>query len=240
MSAGLLSLVILAFAIVGFVVGRARAMQKAAGDSRVLHSLPSYYGYSVFLFTAVPALIIVAAWSIFQPMVIDASVIGRIAPSDISDGSSRALVMSDVRRVADGIDQLVASGTLSEQQLSDMRAAQTDVRAVLAGAGIALGADVKPTVFQAAKAYRDNTATGKVILNIVALVAAIVGFGFAMMRIETAFRARNVVERFILVLLIAASSVAVLPTLGIVMSLVFETFHFFAQHLFGVQREVGF
>lgn len=230
MSAGLLSLVILAFAIVGFVVGRARAMQKAAGDSRVLHSLPSYYGYSVFLFTAVPALIIVAAWSIFQPMVIDASVIGRIAPSDISDGSSRALVMSDVRRVADGIDQLVASGTLSEQQLSDMRAAQTDVRAVLAGAGIALGADVKPTVFQAAKAYRDNTATGKVILNIVALVAAIVGFGFAMMRIETAFRARNVVERFILVLLIAASSVAVLTTLGIVMSLVFETFHFFQMH----------
>ena len=44
------------------------------------------------------------------------------------------------------------------------------------------------------------------------------------------FRARNTVERGILLILIAAASIAVLTTLGIVLSMLFETSNFFAQH----------
>ena len=44
------------------------------------------------------------------------------------------------------------------------------------------------------------------------------------------FRARNAVERVVLVLLGAAATVAILTTLGIVLSMLFETRNFFADY----------
>ena len=56
MSVGLLSLIVIALAVVGYLAGRQLAVSKVAGDIRRLHSLPSYYGQTVLLFAAVPAL----------------------------------------------------------------------------------------------------------------------------------------------------------------------------------------
>ncbi len=72
----------------------------------------------------------------------------------------------------------------------------------------------------------------------IAIVIAIVGGFFAMRRIRVDFRARSGVERLVLGLLIAASLIAVLTTLGIVMSLLFESIRFFnlvspTEFLFG-------
>jgi phosphate transport system permease protein len=73
---------------------------------------------------------------------------------------------------------------------------------------------------------------------IAVLAAALAGFAFAFRRIGVAYRARNVSEMFMVGLLGAASTIAILTTLGIVLSLVFETAHFFslypaAQFFFG-------
>ena len=46
-------------------------------------------------------------------------------------------------------------------------------------------------------------------------------------RIGREFRARNYFERFVLVVLLACAGVAVLTTLGIVLSVLFETYRFF-------------
>ncbi len=48
-------------------------------------------------------------------------------------------------------------------------------------------------------------------------------------RIASAFRARNLFERFVLAVLVLCSAVAVLTTIGIVFSVVFETIIFFRQ-----------
>ncbi|MFN7595784.1 MAG: phosphate ABC transporter permease family protein, partial [Cereibacter sp.] len=71
MSAGLLSLTVLALAIAGYILGRRRAVSVAGGDARKLHSLPSYHGQSVFLFTAVPAFILMIFWLLAQPVYIE-------------------------------------------------------------------------------------------------------------------------------------------------------------------------
>jgi hypothetical protein len=44
-------------------------LQAAKRDGVKLHSLPGYYGESVALFTAVPALFLMAAWLFVQPIV---------------------------------------------------------------------------------------------------------------------------------------------------------------------------
>ena len=227
MNAGLVSLAVLALAVAGLVIGRSRSIASVQGDSRRLHSLPMYHGQSVFLFTAVPALAVLALWMLVQPMLIESRVTGMISAADIAEGSSRDLVMADVRRVADGIDQLVAADSLTEAEIAAMGSDTTGLGARLAEVGVALGDDVKPAILTAAQAYRDATHKGNIYRALLTMAVAFAGFAFAISRIKPEFRARNVHEQFITVLLFLSSLVAVLTTVGIVASLAFETFHFF-------------
>lgn len=227
MSLGLLSLIVIGLAVLGGIFGRRLALSKVGGDLRRLHSLPGYYGQSVFLFTAVPALLALALWLLVQPVLIERSISAMIPATDVPDGGSVGLVMSDVRRIADGLDLLVAKGAISEPDLANMRADLSDVRSRMANVGVALGANVQPSVFDAAKSYRRLSGLGHTLMVAVTLALALAGLGYATLRIRPEFRARNVTEGFVRVLLISASMVAILTTVGIVLSLVFETVHFF-------------
>jgi phosphate transport system permease protein len=71
---------------------------------------------------------------------------------------------------------------------------------------------------------RNDLHTG---LGVGLLALAIAGLGFAVSRIQPEFRARNATERFVMWLMIGASLIAVLTTIGIFLSLVVETTHFF-------------
>ncbi|TCP60884.1 phosphate ABC transporter membrane protein 1 (PhoT family) [Rhodovulum bhavnagarense] len=230
MSAGILITIVLVLAIVGFVLGRRRAVATAGGDGRRLHSLPGYYGQSVALFAAVPALLLMAVWLFMQPVVIDGRIGEMIPDSAVPDGGSRGLVMSDVRRIADGIEQLVDQGLVSETDLATMRADFTNVRGRLGEVGIALGSNVSPGVFEAAKVYRDANRTGGLIMTIAVLAVAAACFAWSYLRIKPDLRARNISETFVMALLIGSSLVAILTTVGIVASLVVETFHFFQMY----------
>ncbi|MCE5974201.1 phosphate ABC transporter permease subunit PstC [Sinirhodobacter sp. WL0062] len=223
MSLGILSLIVAVLAATGFFLGRRFALAKVAGDARRLHSLPGYYGQTVFLFSAVPAFLVLGLWLLIQPLVVENHVAGMITPADIPEGSSVSLVMSDVRRIAEGIERVVSEGRMTEAEL----AAHDDIRGELASAGVALGNDVRPAVVEAARSYRDMSATGSLAMSVLVLALALAGMAFALRRISPEFRARNVTETFVRYLLIAASTVAILTTIGIVLSLVFETVHFF-------------
>ena len=59
------------------------------------------------------------------------------------------------------------------------------------------------------------------------LIAACLGLFWSLNRITPRFRARNMVERVLHVILIGCSSIAIATTLGIVLSLVFESIGFF-------------
>ena len=72
----------------------------------------------------------------------------------------------------------------------------------------------------------------------IAIFLAIGGAFFAMRRIKVDFRARSGVEWWLMVLLVGASLIAILTTLGIVLSLLFESLRFFqlvspTEFLFG-------
>jgi phosphate transport system permease protein len=72
------------------------------------------------------------------------------------------------------------------------------------------------------------------------LGAAAIGLAWAQRHVSASFRARNAVERAVMVLLILCSLLSILTTIGIVLSLLFEALRFFAQvspleFLFGLQ-----
>ncbi|HSQ08796.1 MAG TPA: phosphate ABC transporter permease subunit PstC [Chromatiaceae bacterium] len=132
-------------------------------------------------------------------------------------------------------DQVVVSLVKSElpaEMTQGMSSGQlgllvNDVRNLATGK-IAAG-DASPAVLAGADHFARLQQIAKISLWALALALALGGMSLALGRIAPEFRARNGVERTVMVVLIACSSVAILTTLGIVLSVLFESLRFFQQ-----------
>lgn len=226
MSFPFILLVILGLAVLGFFAGRMRALKSAGGDPRHMHSLPGYYGWHVSLLVLVPSVLVLAAWLLIQPVVINSQVSAMISPEAIAK-SSLDLVLSDVRRVADGLDLAVAKGVMADEQARSIRTELTDVRGRLGDIGVALGSDVSAETLRAAQKYREIASTGNLLRSVLVLLVALGGFAYAVLVTNKDFRARNRVEQIVMAMLVCAASIAILTTAGIFFSLVFNTIEFF-------------
>ena len=97
-----------------------------------------------------------------------------------------------------------------------------------------------PAMLEAANRYRNLQVIGNASLWVVVLTLAIAGIAYAWRAISPTLRARNRVEQVVNFFLITSSTVAIFTTLGIVLSVLFESILFFRQvpitdFLFGLQ-----
>ncbi len=90
-----------------------------------------------------------------------------------------------------------------------------------------LAAAFSPQAQALVPVVRDSLSQFSSIGGGLAIVIAIAGALWGLSRVRAPFRARTAVERWMMGLLLAASTVAVLTTLGIVLSLLFESVRFF-------------
>lgn len=223
-------LIVLALAVAGFLLGRTRAVASARGDARRLHSLPSFHGWLVALYTAVPALALLVLWLLVQPLVLERQVLADVPKVAAADAGARSLVVDEIRRIAAGLDRAVERGVITASEASDRALDAAGLRNRLAAAGVALGTDVDADALTAAQAWRSATGWGSLGMTVAVLGLAVAGFLSAHARIAQDFRARNSVERFVQGILIAAATVAIATTAAIVLSLVFESANFFRQY----------
>ncbi|MDO8983165.1 phosphate ABC transporter permease subunit PstC [Cypionkella sp.] len=223
MSIGLLSLIILVLAALGYVIGRRKAVGQVEGDIRKLHSLPPFYGRITALLTAVPAFFLIAAWLLAQPLFLENKAISLIDPAELPAGKSAELMMADVRRVAAGLNMLEARG----DEVGPLLASPTALKTALNGAGVVLETEPTPSTLAATAALRDAGDTSRLAMTGAALLLALAGLAFGFSRINPEYRARNATEQFAMWLLMTSSLIAVLTTVGIVGSLLFESIHFF-------------
>ena len=112
-----------------------------------------------------------------------------------------------------------------------------DIRNIVDG-NIVVG-EPDAALLAAADVYRETQSRGRQILAASLLVLGLIAFIFAWRRIGPKFQARNGVEKTIEYLLIGASMVAILATIGIFLSVLFESIRFFQQvplfdFLFGI------
>ena len=101
-----------------------------------------------------------------------------------------------------------------------------DARAIAFG-GVVGFADASKEA--AAAVFRTVHATSAWSVAVVALALVVLGAMWGYSRIAPAYRARHRVERILRVFLILCSVMAILTTIGIVLSLVFESLRFFQQ-----------
>ncbi|MDO9587229.1 MAG: phosphate ABC transporter permease subunit PstC [Brevundimonas sp.] len=206
--------ILIAAAVAAYVGGRALARRRGQameGGARP-HSRPGQHGAYALIWTVVPALVVLMAAALFAP------------------GIERELTAS-------GAPEAV-------QQLEPFRreAFFADARSVGAG---------RPAVQIWAAPYAEllpaegrRAARIGQMLDLAGLVgaalAAMLGALFVFGQIRPGMRARNRVEGWIVGLLFACSAVAILTTVGIIASLVYDSFRFFssvpiAEFLFGTQ-----
>jgi len=196
-----IALIAAAAAWVGF--SRARRL-RAAGR---LHSLPVYHGLYVALWSALPALLLIALWAPVQGQLVESAVLASPQAQALPESAmQRDVILQEAREIASG----------------DREAGFNPESTELA------------PVFSAASA-RYAMAGG-----FVAIFVSLFGAFWALRRLGVEFRARNAVERWLMGLLLAASLIAILTTLGILLSLLFESIRFFgmvspAEFLFGTQ-----
>ncbi len=166
-------------------------------------------------------------WLTLQHPIIDARISGMITDASVPQGGAHSLVMADVRRIGDGLAVLREADAKAGTDV-DIKALDADnIRSRLAAAGIALGADVPAEVFEAAKAYRADIDFSQLLMTIAVFALAIGALPLAYIRIDPELRARNISESFVKAILMISSLVAIMTTVGIVGSLVVETYVFF-------------
>jgi phosphate transport system permease protein len=203
----ILTATLLVLTVIGFYLGRIRATAAASGRPHVLHSLPSYYGYYVAVWCAIPALLILIAWLIGEQRIIQSLLVSSLPDSARSLPPERmSLLLNDVKNLANG---------------DVLRAADPELR-------------------QAADYYGRMVQISRLAMMVVVLAAAIAGLVYARQKVAPKLRARNAVEAVIRILLIACSIVAILTTIGIILSLIFEASRFFLRvspidFLFGLE-----
>jgi phosphate transport system permease protein len=128
-----------------------------------------------------------------------------------------------------------ATRNLSQAQLGLV---VNDIRNLAVG-NIVSG-EVSPEMQAAADHYNSLTTTANAALVVVAISMALLGFALGWRFISPLMRARNRVESVVKTLLILSSTIAIFTTIGIVLSVLFESIRFFqmipiTEFLFGLE-----
>jgi len=221
MSSANLFLLLIALGVGAYFLGRRRALNlRDAGQT--LHSLPSYHGLFFALSTALIPCVVLAAWMIAAPQVVDQRMTAGL-PQDIQklDSGDRSLALSLINRLVPFV------GTLPAADLQTLRAGGDRATALMTKLQLSLVEPPKAYVIDAALNKAQMISTSAWIITLVTQALAAAGFAFAWMRQVALYRARNRVETVVRYGLMAASSVAVLTTLGIVLSVLSESINFF-------------
>jgi phosphate transport system permease protein len=196
---GLLAALLVA-ASAAFFMGRSKAVAIAGGDVRALHSRPNYHGYLVALWTLGPSLAVLLLYALAGDVVADSIATTSLPPA-------------------------IAALPPFEQSV------QIDAaRALASGAGlVAPEGEMAGPIRELAYRIGEQRGAMKLWAVMASGMLAIVGLAFGLARVRRDRRARNRVEGAIKLALMACSGVAILTTVGIVLSLVFETVRFFGE-----------
>ena len=199
MSLSVLIAFVLMIMALGYHLGRKRALVAVDGVKgvRFLHSLPSYYGFYVLLWAALPAVIVMLAWGLVQESVLTSILLSHMPVELTAVSADRlSLLATTIKNVALG--------------------------KITAG-------EITPAMQAAADEYSRYLKTAELAKSGLTLTLASLLGWIAWRKINPKMRARNRVEGIVKALLILSSGIAILTTVGIVFSVLFESIRFFEK-----------
>jgi phosphate transport system permease protein len=218
MSSMLVLAIVLVIGIVAFVVARQRALSQDNGKVKP-HSRAHYHGWWAFLLGVLPAILFLAVWSIGSSVYLNSRLHAQM-PAE-TGVASEPLAVSLTKSLANGLRKL------DGQQVAALPTTFAELQPLLAAKGVALATDTQDYMIPiAAEANRTTDWLG--LLGAIAMIGlALAGVFYGISQVQLRARARNNVERLMLWGLLGASTIAILTTIGIVLSMLFQTLNFF-------------
>ncbi len=205
-----LVIVLIALSAVAYLLAHNRSvsLSRPLGGIRHLHSLPFYYGMRAAIWCALPAIVLLAFWLMFDGPIISFAMLNGLPESH------QPTTVADQNLLLNSIEN-IASGALSRE-----------------------GAD--PVLVHAADHLGRMRNIGRYLATAVVLSLGVLGLGWGWVKVSPQLRARQQVEKVFKMLLLSCACVAIFTTLGILLSVLFESMRFFksipvTDFLFGTE-----
>jgi len=214
MNSSTLLFVIAVLALFSYWFAIQRAISVAGGRSNIkyLTSLPRQFGLLTAFWCGLPALLFLLIWSIFESTVIESFLLAQL-PQSIQDLPHQELSLF-INNV-----QILSNSDLSLNQ------------------PLAIGDEIKLSAAAHLKQLTQNALWIKTALILLLITSSV---SFIISRFNKTFHSRDKIEKIVTAILIACSGVALLTTIGIILSVLFESIQFFSavppsEFLFGTQ-----
>lgn len=221
MTVSLVIIIILGLGLLGYIVSRLRCLSLERRGIKY-HSRPNYYAWWTFLLVVVPSLLLLLLWSIGVKVVVEHNLSTQISQLSLLENKQNySLTMGMVRDLAGDFNKIDANLDVL-QSLS-----YQDISTFFAQKNIIIAPQGEDYIVPLAIEWIKKTASLQFIGNIVAVLAALVGFFIGLYGVKVRVRARNKVEKMIWGGLIFAAIIAIFTTVGIVFSMLFQTISFF-------------
>ena len=220
MSATLVLAIIAAIGVVAFVIGRQRAAAQRDGAVKP-HSLPSYHGWWAFLLATVPAIVFLIVWALGSNLYVDNLVSSQL-PANIVAGE-RSLAIGMIDKTAQAL------GALEIHTTEALPKTYADLAGPAGQAGILLASQGQDYMLPIALSANEATSLLGKLGGGIAIILSLAGAVIGLSMVRPRARARNNVERIMLWGLFGASGIAILTTVGIVLSMLSETTTFFSE-----------
>jgi phosphate transport system permease protein len=201
-------LLIAALVSLAFVIGRKRAdtlFVTSGGRKGAVHSLPAYHGLFSATLTLIPMLFVLGLYVTIQPAYVKSTAL-RVAPISSAPVAENRKILEEQALFRDV--QMTAGLINQDKPL---------LREELRPAAVALNA---------------ARSLSSIALLAFGILAGAAGALFSLRRIAPEFRSRHAFEKCVMAFLIACSGVALLTTVGIVFSVLFETINFAGRYPF--------
>lgn len=218
MSIWLFVLAIIVLGAVGFLISMIRARAIEAKGQR-MHSRPVYYGWWTMLLTLVPSLVFLVCWDAGSSVYLEHKAAAQI-PAMTQSGVSinKGLALSTIRNIKPYAMHLSDKALHGDYQ---------EVREEVAAMGHVLPERGNQPMVMVAFDWAQGAVAAKTAGVVVASIMAFVGCVIGIIQVGQRRRARNKVERTVVWTLLLASTLAILCTIGIVLSMLFQTIQFF-------------
>jgi phosphate transport system permease protein len=197
MSPAILIIILLALSSIAYVIGRRKAFSVAGGATKI-KDLHSRPVYYGMLTAIWCGIPALLLFGLWQAF--ESSIITQLVVSGLPE---------EIRNLPDARLNLVVN----------------DIRNLVSG-NIVSG-EPDQTMQAAANHYRSLQTTSDAALAVVAIAVAMLGLVAVRTKITPGLRARNIVEQVIKYILIACSTIAIFTTIGIVLSVLYESIMFF-------------
>ncbi|KAA6205282.1 MAG: phosphate ABC transporter permease subunit PstC [Candidatus Tokpelaia sp.] len=240
MSALGVAYIIIVFGLAGFFACRARARLLEQRGQK-MHSLPLYYGWWAFFVTSAPALLFLLIWTISSNLYLERRAFSHLAAQNAAAQNAASAVAgvaasgaAPAQSAGFGLEKAVLSDLVKNLpalggNIADYaQASYASVRKkLLTAKNIALVESGRNYMLPLAVEWLETRRILQKTGGAAAIILAAFAFVGSFYYVRPAFRARNKVERVIISTLFLASLLAIATTIGIVLSMLFQTVHFF-------------